>query len=132
VCAASSEEDADGDEDEPAKRRGEAPVEDVNEDTDTTLVGSDNESALEPLPTSRLLRKSVSFANLDCSIHFQFFEAEGFGPPCTAWAGSGLLVKSRLIRIRADEGARERPRTYKMVRSLRWSFCLLRRGVTFP
>ncbi len=31
-----------------------------------------------------------------------FFEAEGFGLPCTAWAGSGLLVKSRLIRIRAD------------------------------
>jgi hypothetical protein len=35
------------------------------------------------------------------------FEAEGLGLPCTAWAGSGLLVKSRLIRIRADEGARE-------------------------
>ncbi len=26
---------------------------------------------------------------------FSFFEAEGFGLPCTAWAGSGLLVKSR-------------------------------------
>jgi hypothetical protein len=42
------------------------------------------------------------------------FEAEGFGLPCTAWAGSGLLVKSRLIRIRADEGARERTRTFEI------------------
>jgi hypothetical protein len=40
-----------------------------------------------------------------------FLEAEGFGLPSTAWAGSGLLVKSRLIRIIADEGARERTRT---------------------
>jgi hypothetical protein len=43
-----------------------------------------------------------------------FFEAEGFGLPCTAWAGSGLLVKSRLIRIRADEGPRERTRTFEI------------------
>jgi hypothetical protein len=43
-----------------------------------------------------------------------FFEAEGFGLPCTAWAGSGLLVKSRLIRIRADEGARERTRSFEI------------------
>jgi hypothetical protein len=45
--------------------------------------------------------------------HF-LFEAEGFGLPCTAWAGSGLLVKSRLIRIRADEGARERTRSFEI------------------
>jgi hypothetical protein len=43
-----------------------------------------------------------------------FFEAEGFGLPCTAWAGSGLLVKSRLTRIRADEGARKRARTFEI------------------
>ncbi len=43
-----------------------------------------------------------------------FFEAKGFGLPCTAWAGSGLLVKSRLIRIRADKGARERTRTFEI------------------
>jgi hypothetical protein len=42
------------------------------------------------------------------------FEAEGFGLPCTAWAGSGLLVKSRLIRIRADEGTRERTRSFEI------------------
>ncbi len=42
------------------------------------------------------------------------FEAEGFGLPCPTWAGSGLLVKSRLIRIRADEGARERTRTFEI------------------
>ncbi len=42
------------------------------------------------------------------------FEAEGFGLPCTAWAGSGLLVKSRLIRIGADEGARERTRSFEI------------------
>jgi hypothetical protein len=42
------------------------------------------------------------------------FEAEGFGLPCTAWAGSGLLVKSRLIRISADEGAHERTRTFEI------------------
>jgi hypothetical protein len=43
-----------------------------------------------------------------------FFEAEGFGLPCTAWAVSGLLVKSRLIRIRAAEGARERTRKFEI------------------
>ncbi len=43
-----------------------------------------------------------------------FFEAEGFGLPCTAWAGSGLLVKSRLIRIRAYEGAREDTRSFEI------------------
>jgi hypothetical protein len=43
-----------------------------------------------------------------------FFEAEGFGLPCTAWAGLGLLVKSRLIGIRADEGARERTRSFEI------------------
>jgi hypothetical protein len=42
------------------------------------------------------------------------FKAEGSGLPCTAWSGSGLLVKSRLIRIRADEGARERTRTFEI------------------
>jgi hypothetical protein len=42
------------------------------------------------------------------------FEAEGFGLPCTAWAGSGLLVKSCLIRIRAHEGARERTRSFEI------------------
>jgi hypothetical protein len=42
------------------------------------------------------------------------FEAEGFGLPCTAWAGSGLLVKSRLIRFRAEEGARERIRSFEI------------------
>ncbi len=42
-----------------------------------------------------------------------FSEAEGSGLPCTAWAGSGLLVKSRLIRIRADEGAREHTRSFE-------------------
>ncbi len=42
------------------------------------------------------------------------FETEGLDLPCTAWAGSGLLVKSRLIRIRADEGARERARTFEI------------------
>jgi hypothetical protein len=42
------------------------------------------------------------------------FEAEGFGLPCTAWAGSGLLVKSRLIRIRADEGALKRTRSFEI------------------
>jgi hypothetical protein len=31
-----------------------------------------------------------------------------------AWAGSGLLVKSRLIRIRADEGARECTRSFEI------------------
>ncbi len=31
-----------------------------------------------------------------------------------AWAGSGLLVKSRLIRIRAYEGARERTRSFEI------------------
>jgi hypothetical protein len=41
-------------------------------------------------------------------------EAEGFGLPCTAWAGSGLLVKSRLIRIRADEGTLKRTRTFEI------------------
>ncbi len=40
--------------------------------------------------------------------------AEGFGLPCTAWAGSGLLVKSRLLRIRADEGARECTRSFEI------------------
>ncbi len=59
-------------------------------------------------------------------IFFLFFEAEGFGIPCTAWAGSGLLVKSRLIRIRADEGARERTRTLKI------ELVLAAAGVTFP
>ncbi len=43
-----------------------------------------------------------------------FFKAEGFGLPCMAWAGSGLLVKSHLIRIRADEGARERTRSFEI------------------
>jgi hypothetical protein len=43
-----------------------------------------------------------------------FFEAEGFGLPCTAWTGSGLLVKSRLIMNRADEGTRERTRTFEI------------------
>jgi hypothetical protein len=47
-------------------------------------------------------------------FHNRLFEAEGFGLPCTAWAGSRLLVKSRLIRIRADEGARKRTRTYEV------------------
>jgi hypothetical protein len=47
------------------------------------------------------------------TLFLLLFEAEGFGLPCTAWAGSGLLVKSRLIRIRADEGARERTRSFK-------------------
>jgi hypothetical protein len=42
------------------------------------------------------------------------FEAEGFGLPCTACVESGLLVKSRLIRIWADEGARERTRTFEI------------------
>ncbi len=42
------------------------------------------------------------------------FEAKGFGLPCAAWAGSGLLVKSRLIRIRADEGARGRTRKFEI------------------
>jgi hypothetical protein len=37
-----------------------------------------------------------------------------FGLPCTAWAGSGLLVKSRFIGIRADEGARESTRTFEI------------------
>jgi hypothetical protein len=46
------------------------------------------------------------------------FEAEGFGLPCTAWAGSGLLVKSRLIRIRAAEGACERTKTFEIERVL--------------
>jgi hypothetical protein len=55
------------------------------------------------------------------------FEAEGFGLLCTALAGSGLLVKSRLIRIRAYEGARERTRSFEI-----YSLCLLRRSVTFP
>ncbi len=44
----------------------------------------------------------------------QFFEAEGFGLPCTAWAESELLVKSRFIRIRADEGTREHTRTFEI------------------
>jgi hypothetical protein len=44
----------------------------------------------------------------------ELFETEGFDLPCTAYAGSGLLVKSRLIRIRADEGARERTRTFEI------------------
>ncbi len=43
-----------------------------------------------------------------------FFEAKGFGLSCTAWAGSGLLVKSLLIRIRADGGARERTRSFEI------------------
>jgi hypothetical protein len=42
------------------------------------------------------------------------FEAEGFGLPCTAWAESGLLVKSSLISISADEEARERTRTFEI------------------
>jgi hypothetical protein len=48
------------------------------------------------------------------SLYVVIFEAEGFGLPCTVWAGSGLFVKARLIRIRADEGARERTRTSEM------------------
>jgi hypothetical protein len=57
----------------------------------------------------------VYLMQFDLSTSFlPFFEAEGFGLPCTAWAGSGLLVKSRLIRIRADEGARERTKTYEI------------------
>jgi hypothetical protein len=47
-------------------------------------------------------------------MKYDFFEAEGFGLPCTAWAGSWLLVKSRLIRIRAYEGARERTRSFEI------------------
>ncbi len=43
-----------------------------------------------------------------------YFEAEGFGLPCTARAGLGLLVKSRLIKIRADEGPRERTRSFEI------------------
>ncbi len=43
------------------------------------------------------------------------FEAEGFGLPCMAWAGSRLLVKSRLIRIRADEEL-ARTRKYQNIR----------------
>ncbi len=61
-------------------------------------------------PVSHLLMKRKFPA-------FQFsyiFEAEGFGLPCTAWAGSGLLVKSPLIRIGAGEGARERTRTFEI------------------
>ncbi len=59
-------------------------------------------------------------------LYYYYFEAEGFGIPCTAWAGSGLLVKSCLIRIRADEGARERTRTLKI------ELVLAAAGVTFP
>jgi hypothetical protein len=52
----------------------------------------------------------VSALYTSCTkVNATIFEAEGFGLPCTAWAGSGLLVKSRLIRIRAYEGAREVP-----------------------
>jgi hypothetical protein len=42
------------------------------------------------------------------------FETEGFDLPCTAQAGLELLVKLRFIRIRADEGARERTRTFEI------------------
>ncbi len=54
----------------------------------------------------------LSLLFFSCAVHF--FEAEGFGLPCTAWAGLRLLVKSRLIRIRAGEGARELTRTYEI------------------
>jgi hypothetical protein len=54
----------------------------------------------------------MNIPSIVCTVFF--FEAEGFGLPCTAWAGSGLLVKSRLIRIRADEGARERTRSFEI------------------
>ncbi len=47
-------------------------------------------------------------------VQSSYFEAEGFGLPCTARAGSGLLVKSRLISITADEAARERTRTFEI------------------
>jgi hypothetical protein len=40
------------------------------------------------------------------------FETDDFDLPCTA--GLGLLVKLRLIRIRADDGARERTRTFEI------------------
>jgi hypothetical protein len=49
-----------------------------------------------------------------CASEKKVFEAEGFGLPCTAWAGSGLLVKSRLSRIKADEGARDPTRTFEI------------------
>ncbi len=51
--------------------------------------------------------------NINNSLNI-YFEAEGFGLPSTAWARSGLLVKSCSIRIRADEGARERTRTFEV------------------
>jgi hypothetical protein len=41
------------------------------------------------------------------------FETEGFDLPSTAKARLALLVKLRLIRIRTDEGARERTRTFE-------------------
>ncbi len=56
----------------------------------------------------------------------RFFKAEGFGLPCTAWAGSGLLVKSRLI---GSELSRE---LANVPEHSRYDLCLLRRGVTFP
>jgi hypothetical protein len=47
-------------------------------------------------------------------VFLYFFETEGSDLPCTAWAGLGLLGKLRLIRIRADEGAHERTRTFEI------------------
>jgi hypothetical protein len=45
--------------------------------------------------------------------YYYFFEGEGFDLPCTAKAGLSLLVELRLIKIRADEGARECTRTFE-------------------
>ncbi len=55
-----------------------------------------------------------NFGNSDKEQLFQYFEAEGFGLPCTTWAGLGLLVKSRFNRIRADDGVRKRTRTFEI------------------
>jgi hypothetical protein len=68
--------------------------------------------------------------SLNVLINVLLFEDEGFGLPCTAWAGSGLLVKSRLIRIRADEGARERTRTFEieLVLAATWRDILIKRA----
>jgi hypothetical protein len=77
------------------------------------ILSVKNNETIKCLSTNR-----ADLKKFERNCHFQvqelLFEAKGFGLPCTAWAGSGLLLKSRLIRIRADEGARERTRSFEI------------------
>jgi hypothetical protein len=69
-------------------------------------------SAAEAIERRQLaMRKKLEDAEVSAPPNF---ETEGFDLPCTAEAGLGLLVKLRLMRIGADEGARERTRTFEI------------------